>query len=347
MKVMQVVAGAAEGGAETFFVSLVGALARDGLSQRAVIRENARRAAELRAVGVDTLELRFGGWFDFATSAALRREIAGFQPDIVMTWMSRASDKVPRGDFLHLGRLGNYYDLKYFRNCDELLCITPHIADYCVVQGWNREHVHYMPNYATVEKAPAVARESLDTPAGAPLLLALSRLHPAKGLDTLLEALTREPRAYLWIAGDGPLKDKLPQQAESLGVAERVRFLGWRSDRAALLAACDIVVFPSRYEPFGTVSLEAWGYQRPLVAAASDGPAGLVRDGEDALLVPIDDAAALAEAITRIIDNRDLAGRLVAAGYARYQADFTEAACVRRYRALFERLLAETRSGGV
>jgi glycosyltransferase involved in cell wall biosynthesis len=201
-----------------------------------------------------------------------------------------------------------------------------------------------MPNYATLDLVPPTPREPLDTPLDAPLLLALSRLHPAKGLDTLLQALAREPRAYLWIAGDGPLKDELPRQATELGVADRVRFLGWRDDRAALLEACDIVVFPSRYEPFGTVSLEAWGYKRPLVAAASDGPAGLVRDGEDALLVPIDDAAALARAITRVIDDADLAAHLVAQGAVRYEADFTEAACVQRYRTLFERLLAERKA---
>ncbi len=341
MRVMQVMAGAAEGGAETFFVSLAGALARAGLEQRAVIRRNPTRAGQLRQAGLQPLELPFGGRFDFTTGPALKREIARFRPDIVLSWMSRASSFVPKGDFLHLARLGNYYKLKYFRNCDHLLCISQRIADYCIDNGWPRERLHYVPNFASVQAAPPLDRAALQTPADAPLLLALSRLHPSKGLDTLLRAVAREPRAWLWLAGEGPLRDSLQQQARDLGVAERVRFLGWRNDRAALLAACDVVVFPSRYEPFGTVSLEAWGYHRPLVAAASDGPAGLVRDGEDALLVPIDDAPALAAAITRLIDDRALAARLVAAGAARYESDFTEAACVRRYLELFERLLAD------
>ena len=343
MRVMQVIAGAAEGGAETFYVSLVSVLQRAGLDQRAVIRSNPRRAAQLRQAGLEPLELPFGRWLDFETGAALRREVAAYRPDVVLTWMSRASQVMPQGDFLRLARLGNRYKLKNFRNCDHLLCIAPHIAEYCVAGGWPRQRVHYMPNFSLMEAAAPIDRAALDTPAGAPLLLALSRLHPAKGLDTLLHALVREPRAYLWIAGEGPLRAELEQLAASLGVAERVRFLGWRSDRAALLAACDIVVFPSRYEPFGTVSLEAWGYRKPLVVAAADGPAGLVRPGEDALLVPTDDAAALAEGITQVIDDPALAARLVAAGQARYETEFTEEACVRRYLALFERLLAERR----
>jgi glycosyltransferase involved in cell wall biosynthesis len=104
-------------------------------------------------------------------------------------------------------------------------------------------------------------------------------------------------------------------------------------------------VFPSRYEPFGTVTLEAWGHRRPLIAAASAGPAEIVRDGADALLVPIDDAPALAAAITRVIDEPGLGPRLVEAGWQRYQADFTEAACVKRYINMFQSLLAAHCSG--
>ena len=157
----------------------------------------------------------------------------------------------------------------------------------------------------------------------------------------LLEALTLETRPYLWIAGDGPLRAELAAQAERLRVTERVRFLGWREDRDALFGAADICVFPSRYEPHGTVTMEAWGHKTPLVAAAAAGPAAYVRDGEDGLLVPIDDAAALAAAIGRVIDQPALAARLVEGGWRRYQDEFTEAACVARYLELFHKLLAE------
>ena len=349
LRVMQVMAGAREGGAETFFVSLVSALQRAGLDQLVAIRKNPARATALRHGGLAPVELPFGRWFDFTTVPALRRQIKTYRPHVVMTWMNRASGMVPRGDFLRLARLGGFYDLKHYHRCDHLIGITPGLVEHIVAQGWPRARAHYLPNFAAmgtgVGEAPPVMRESLDTPVEAPLLLALGRLHRAKAFDVLLEALTLETRPYLWLAGDGPLRAELEALAGKLGVAERVRFLGWRDDRSALFGAADVCVFPSRYEPHGTVTMEAWGHRTPLVAAASAGPAAYVRDGEDGILVPTDDAPALAAAIGRVIDEPALATHLVEGGWQRYQAEFTEAACVARYLELFETLLEERARG--
>ncbi len=349
LRVMQVMAGAREGGAETFFVSLALALRRAGLDQLVVIRRNLARSMALRKGGIEPVELPFGRWFDFHTVPVLRRQARIYRPHVVMTWMNRASGAFPRGDFLRLARLGGFYDLKHYRRCDHLIGITPGLVEHVVAQGWPRARAHYLPNFAAigaaVGEATPVARERLDTPAAAPLLLALGRLHQAKAIDVLLQALTLETRPYLWIAGDGPLRAELQALARKLGVAERVRFLGWRDNRDALFGAADICVFPSRYEPHGTVTMEAWGQRTPLVAAAAAGPAAYVRDGEDGLLVPTDDAPALAAAIGRVIDEPALAACLVEGGWRRYQDEFTEAACVARYLQLFQRLLAE-RAGG-
>ncbi len=345
LRVMQVMAGAREGGAETFFVSLVLALHRAGLDQLVVIRRNLARSMALSHGGVEPVELPFGRWFDFHTVPVLRRQAKIYQPHVVMTWMNRASGAFPRGDFLRLARLGGFYDTKYYRRCDHLIGITPGIVEHVVAQGWPHARAHYLPNFAAVGDADPVARARLDTPAEVPLLLALGRLHQAKAIDVLLQALILETRPYLWVAGDGPLRAELHALARKLGVAERVRFLGWRDDRDALFGAADICVFPSRYEPHGTVTMEAWGHRTPLVAAASAGPAAYVRDGEDGLLVPTDDAPALAAAIGRVIDQPALAAHLVAGGWRRHQDEFTEAACVARYLQLCQKLLAE-RAGG-
>ncbi|MEE8188135.1 MAG: glycosyltransferase [Kiloniellales bacterium] len=340
LRVMQVMAGGREGGAETFFVSLVLALHRAGLDQLVVIRKNLARAMALRQGGVRPIELPFGRWTDFTTLPSLRHQVKIYQPDVVLTWMNRASGLFPKGNFLRLARLGGYYKLKNYRRCDHLLCITPDLVEHVATNGWPRERAHYLPNFAAVGEAPPLPRERLDTPPDVPLLLALGRLHEAKAIDVLLQALTLETRPYLWMAGDGPLRGGLERSAGRLGVAERVRFLGWRDDRDALFGAADICVFPSRYEPHGTVTMEAWGHRTPLVAAAAAGPAAYVRDGEDGLLVPIDDAPALAKAIGRVIDEQGLAGRLADGGWRRYQAEFTEETCVARYLDLFQRLLA-------
>lgn len=343
MRILNVMSGGKAGGAETFFVSLVLALKDAGHESRAVIRRHPERSALLRDGGVTPLELPFRKWFDFSTKSALAREIGGFRPDVVMTWMSRASAICPTGDFLRLARLGGYYPIKNFRNCDHLICNTTDLVEHVVTSGWPRARAHYLANFARIETAPPMARATFDTPDDVPLILALGRLHPSKAIDILLRALAIETRPYLWIGGEGDLQSELEAQARELGLAERVRFLGWRNDKAALFGAADICAFPSRVEPFGNVVLDAWGYGRPIVAAASTGPAELLRNDEDGLLVPVDDPAALAAAIGRTIDEEGLAARLVTAGRKRFEAEFTEAACVQRYVTLFEKLARERR----
>ena len=331
-------AGADTGGAETFFVDLVGALARAGLDQRAVIRRNERRAAALASVGIAVHELRFGRMFDFATRRGIATAAREFQPAIVQSWMTRATRHMPRGSFVRVGWLGGYYDPNGFADCDHVVGVTADIVRHLVDGGFAPSRAHHLPTFAAVGDAAPVPRASLATPADAQIILALGRLHEKKGFDVLLKALGQVPGAWLWLAGEGPLRADLEAIARQIGVAERVRFLGWRSDRDALLAACDVCVMPSRHEPFGTVMIEAWAARRPLIVAAAAGPKALVRPEIDAVLVPVDDAAALAVALQRVLGDRGLARRLAAEGRAAYEERFTEAVVVQQYLEFYRRI---------
>ncbi|MBT3532420.1 MAG: glycosyltransferase family 4 protein, partial [Rhodospirillaceae bacterium] len=108
---------------------------------------------------------------------------------------------------------------------------------------------------------------------------------------------------------------------------------------AALYEAADLVVCPSRIEPLGNVVLEAWARQRPIVAAAAQGPVELIRDGENGLLVPMEDVDAMAAAINRILSDPDTARNLVRAGYDNYSASYSEAVVVRRYLDFFDAVI--------
>ena len=344
-RLLQAMAGAQHGGAETFFLRLATALQRAGEPQRVLIRRHPARAQSLRAAGVAVVELAFGGAFDLATRFAFRREIAAWRPDIVLTWMSRATQLCPGGDFVHVGRLGGYYDLKYYRRCDYLIGNTRAIVDYAVAKGWPRERIDYLPNFvpdATARAAPPPA-EAIHP--RAPRALALGRLHPNKGFDLLLEALAATREVHLWIAGDGPLRSQLEQLAIRLGIADRVRFLGWRDDVPVLLASADCLVCPSLHEPLGNVVIEAWSAGLPVVATASDGPMALIEDGESGILVPLPGTPcggpkALARAIERVCEDPQLRARLSRAGRQAYEAEFTEEAVVARYRSFFDRVAA-------
>jgi len=259
--------------------------------------------------------------------------------------MSRATRLCPRGDFVHVARLGGYYDLKHYRHCDHLIGNTRAIVDYSIAKGWPHERIDYLPNF--VPDAGVRAPPSNETGGWrpeAPLALALGRLHPNKGFDLLLEALAIAREVHLWIAGDGPLRVKLERLAGQLGVGERVRFLGWRDDVAALLARADLLVCPSLHEPLGNVVIEAWSAGLPVVATASDGPAGLIEDGESGILVPLPGdpgggPQALARAIRQLCEDVKLRAMLGKGGRKAYEAEFTEEAVVARYREFFDRVV--------
>ncbi|MDF2900583.1 MAG: glycosyl transferase [Phenylobacterium sp.] len=335
MSVLHLLGTAGEGGAETYFLDLVAALAEDGVGQVAAIRANANREAALARIGVPSGLFRFGGPIDILTKPRLKAFAEKHEAKLALAWMNRAARHTPGGPWARVGRLGGYYNLKYYKGFDELVANTEDIADWVVSQGWPAGKVRHIPNFAA---APAdvepVNRATLDTPEDAPLLLAMGRLHEAKAHDVSLAALAQVPYAYLWIAGVGGLETKLRAMAHALGVSDRVRFLGWRTDPSALYRAADICVFPSRYEPLGNVVIQSWAHGLPVIAAASQGPSALIRDGEDGLLVPIDDAGALAGAINRLIADPMLRIALVQHGAERVEAEFSPAAVVAQWRQL-------------
>lgn len=340
MRLFQAMAGAATGGAEAFFERLALAFQRAGIEQRVAIRREPARAQRLRAGGIDPIELPFGGWFDFTTRPALKRAIVAWRPQVVLTWMNRASALCPTpsadAPFVQVGRLGGYYDLKHYRHCRHLVANTEDIRRHIVAKGWPEDRAHYLPNFVDDAVAAPVARAALDTPADAKVVLALGRLHRNKAFDVLLHALPSVPGAVLWLAGAGPEEAALKSLARELGVFERVRFLGWREDVAALFAAADLFVSSSRHEPLGNVVIEAWAQRRAVVSTASAGPAALIRDGETGLLAPVEDHAALAAAMARALGDPALRHRLAQAGRLAYEASFTEQAVVAQYRRFFD-----------
>jgi glycosyltransferase involved in cell wall biosynthesis len=348
MRILQIMAGAEHGGAETAFVDMCIALHEAGETIEIVTRLNDLRVPQLKNAGMTVHTLPLGGKLDVFSRWRLTKIIKKFQPHIVQTWMSRASAHTPRWHesmnippYLVVSRLGGYYKLKYFRNTDYFTTITPAIRDYLIEQGIPENKIRHINNFAETEKRIApVNRADFETPLEAPLLLALGRLHESKAFDTLIKAVAELPGFYLWIAGEGPDRDKLKGLIHQLGVTHRVKLLGWRDDRAALFQTCDICVFPSRYEPFGTVFVQAWAQKRPLVASDADGPRQFVHNGEDGLLFPVDDIESLKNCLKRLNENEHLAKRLVETGYQRYLQEFTREKTVAAYLGYYHEIRA-------
>jgi glycosyltransferase involved in cell wall biosynthesis len=338
MKVLQVMAGGEHGGAETMYSDSVVALHQAGVEQLLVTRPNRLRDALWAEQGIAVRHARFPprpvGW---RTRLVLARAIRDFKPDVCHFWMGRAASYARPGGVPNIGWFGGPYDLKYYRNCRFFIGVTHELARHIVAGGASPENTVCIHTFADLPAAPAVDRAAFETPDGVPVLLSLARLHHNKALDVLLKALVRVPAAYLWLAGEGPLRDGLATLAAELGVAGRVRFLGWRTDRAALLAASDLCVFPSRIEPFGTVMVEAWAAGVPLVAAAAAGPKAYVEPEGNGLLVAVDDVDALAAAINRCLGDPALCRRLVDGGRRTYENGFTREVLVRDLLAFYRK----------
>lgn len=324
MKVLHVMAGANVGGAETFFIDAIKAINEEGISQRVVTRSNNdNKISTINKLKIPLKTPCFNRFWKRPTTQALSKTIEEFEPDIVQHWMGRAGTFAQHGRHTNIGWYGGYYKPQRFDRCHHHVAVTQDIADHIIRQGVHAKRVHLLNIYAEFENAAPLNRQDYDTPDDVPLLLSLSRLHTKKGLDILIEAMQRIPDAYLWIAGDGPLKQDLKKQVEHLGLSERIKFLGWRYDREALLATADICVFPSRYEPFGAVVIEAWATGTPLVVTKAAGPKAYVNHEENGLLVEIDDVHGLALSINRLIGDKGLQHHLTENGLKTYEVGFT------------------------
>jgi glycosyltransferase involved in cell wall biosynthesis len=339
MRIVQALGSARKGGAERFFIRLVEAFHRRGVEQTVIVRRGHWVQQQLAEAGVATKGVWFGGRFDFLTRRAFTQTLSAARADIVLTWMRRATTACPPGPWAHIARLGNYYKLKPYARCDHLVGITPGITEYIRRAGWPGERVSYIPNFVPEYDALPASRAALNTPADKPLILWLGRMEREKGPDIVIRALSHVPRAYLWMAGSGSYEKEVKALAGEIGVADRVRFLGWRDDIHPLLLAADLYVCASRFEAHGNIVLEAWAHGLPLVSARSPGPEHLIEDRKTGLLVANDDAAAMAAGLNELIAQPGFARNLGEAGREHYHSCYSEVAVTGRYLDLFEELI--------
>ena len=197
---------------------------------------------------------------------------------------------------------------------------------------------------------PGALRAELGLSADALLLLMVGQMAPWKGHETFLRALARlqERRTDVTavVAGSdlfghgsgyaGSLRDL----ARDVGLGEAVRFLGQRDDVPTLVADCDVLVIPSRAEPFGRVALEAMAIGRPVVGTNAGGLPEVVEDGRTGLLVAVDDPGALAAALARLADDAELRRAMGQAGRLRVRERFASEGIARAIEEVYAQVIA-------
>ncbi|MEO6957628.1 MAG: glycosyltransferase family 4 protein, partial [Antricoccus sp.] len=233
------------------------------------------------------------------------------------------------------------------RRATVVLAASEDLAERAREVGGRAVLTHHVaaPPMAEPKRQRAEQRRALEVATDRPLLLCVGRLHRQKGYQTLLEAAAIwQPRAdhpMTVIAGDGPLREMLTEQIRATGVD--VQLLGRRTDVADLLQAADLVVLPSMWEARALVAQEAMRAGVPLVCTRTGGLPALV--GDAASVVPVGDAAALAAAVTQILDDPQRARELAEAGRLRAAELETEEDTASELIDVYDRLLSGKQVG--
>jgi glycosyltransferase involved in cell wall biosynthesis len=242
------------------------------------------------------------------------------------------------------------------RFVERFCCVSQEIAD--AVTRWRtvpRAKVEVVPNGISLKNhadipTPAAVRESLGIPAGATVIGTVGRLTEVKRQDLLIqmtaELRTGVPDLRLVLVGNGDRRGMLEELARDLGVADRVHFAGYQPRPEQYLQIMDVFALTSRSEGFPVSLLEAWLAGVPIVCSAVGGIPRVVTHGEDGLLFPSGNEAALASALARVIGDRDLRTRLAAAGGRAVRERYSLERMASEYETRYRALLAAGREAG-
>ena len=242
---------------------------------------------------------------------------------------------------------------KYFGVANRIIAVSVSVRDMLVRRNRALARIEVVYNgVPDLVREPGMDRPGLRAQLGLPkdafAGLIVARLVRQKGQDLAARLLAEHPRLSrlrILIAGDdrGDWADYVKDLATDSGVRSRLHFIGERSDIGALMRAADFVFAPSRQEAFGLTLAEAGAMSRPVIATSVDGIPEVVVDGHSGLLVPVDDVAAMAAAVERLMLDAALRRRLGEAGRRRYETHFTVGAMVDNTLSVYARVCATGR----
>jgi glycosyltransferase involved in cell wall biosynthesis len=248
----------------------------------------------------------------------LRRRIAQMNVDLVLAQGNRAAYMATRavGGQKPVVAVAHSTWLRNYPGVTGVVCLTPASRDRLKT---TTEGVAFSPNFLT--ETPVDPPRLLRQP---PTIGAMGRLVAKKGMADFIEALALLKHQFIFsaaIAGEGPERDALATLIRSHQLEDRVTLTGWVEGRK-FLRELDIFVLPSREEPFGIVALEAWAAGLPVIATACEGPSSYIKHEENGLLIPPQEPAATAAALTRLLRDSDFALNLARTGQATFKAQF-------------------------
>jgi glycosyltransferase involved in cell wall biosynthesis len=320
MRCLVVTSIASGGGVTESFFTALGMLSRRGITPVAVVPASFHFMDRLRASGAEVVAIKgfeMGGVARLPLqSLRLARIVRESGANLVMLNNGRFVRPLKR--LTHVPVVAIYHGgkIERFFGADRIITINDPQRLALIEAGYPPERVAVVDNVLPIDTIPPfIARP----PTINPIIGTLRLLEPAKGVDTLIEAVAllagRGLRLTTRIGSSGSQEAKLRALAFERGIADLVHFDGWIEDKQAFYAGLDLYVLPSRAEEWGIGIVEAQAASLPVIATDCLGPRRIVRDGLTGILVPPDDPASMAEAITRLAADPELAAKLAHEGW--------------------------------
>jgi len=305
------------------------------------------------------------GRWDVGVIRRLLDTFADFQPDILHTWLPTSNTLgriagllggVPimvsseRAADVWKGSARRMADRVLAWKTDAIIANADGVKNFLVDDiGLNENKISVIYNGIDLQEFDAASNLGPTAPlparTGKPLLGAVARLEPQKGLSYLIQAMRilagDGDAPELWIAGGGPDEATLRKEISDAGLDENITLLGARDDVPALMKVFDVFVLPSLWEGLPNVAIEAQAAGRPVIATAVDGTPEAVCDGKTALLVPPKDANALAVAIRELLSNAERCAAFGKAGRARVESVFGMSRMVAETELIYKNLFAQ------
>ena len=330
------------GGLEKLFLDEIEMLFRAGMPTRGLVRQGSELERYARERGLPCEAIAVWTDWDPVSLARTRGVIRHEKPELIMCvgrtahrLMARVSPRaIPIVPMVQKRR----FDRRFRYN--GVLVAAEHRRRTLIEDGVAAANIVVIPNAVRLPEPKSDYR--LSSPVK---LAALGRLHEKKGYGVLIEALAQLTAKGLdyscTIAGEGPERGDLEARIARSGLKERITLPGWTDQVAEFLSPADIFVLPSFQEDFPLAVLDAMASGMPIVASAIDGPKDFLVDGRTALLVPPNDATALAGALERLIKDDPLRESLGRAARAEAEQRYSFSAIGRRLAAALQNVLAD------
>jgi len=355
------------GGAEMMLQGVLDGAGEGGHELEVVFMAPGPWPQELREAGVRVEVIPAGRlrqlhrWV--ATVWRLARLMRERQPDVILNWSAKTQlYGSPAAVLAGMADRVVWWQHAFARRdwLDGSATLLPAAAIGCTSQAAERAQAQLRPRRRTFVVAagspvPAADEQpaAIELPAHVPVLGLVGRLQAWKGQDRLLRAQAilrdRGQLTHTVIVG-GDSYNRSPEYAasllplaHSLGLADAVTLTGEVADAGPYIRRMDVLVNASDREPFGIVILEAMARGVPVVAVNSGGPADFVEDGRTGVLARSGEPAALADALVKLLQSRQLRERIGRAGRERFEQEFTNGAMCRRMFAALEEVIGRSR----